>query len=135
MHFRSSLRFDRLIALALAAVAITLFAWGTGSLRLPASTAASDGRLGELAGAAGCRTPRVEDEAGYRLAACEDGSARYVLATFSSAGDQARWLVETLPPGSTYVTGDGWIAYGMPAMVRSLQRNLGGHVLTMERKP
>ncbi|MFD9217267.1 hypothetical protein ACIOWI_28760 [Streptomyces sp. NPDC087659] len=124
---------DRVLALVLAAVAVAVFAWGAGLLHWPFSPDRPGGRLGELAGRAGCRATLEAEEPGHRLASCADGDARYVLVTFTSARDQSEWIADTLPEGASYLAGTRWVAYGHPATVRTLKDRLGGEVLIVRR--
>ncbi|MFE0040999.1 hypothetical protein [Streptomyces sp. NPDC059015] len=124
---------DRVLALVLAAVAVALFAWGAGLVHWPFPEDRPGGRLGELAGRAGCRATLEAEEAGHRLASCVDGDDRYVLVTFTGTGERNAWIADTLPDGVIYLAGARWVAYGHPATVRALHARLGGDVRTVRR--
>lgn len=118
---------DVVAALLLLAAAVAVFLWGVGATDLWGESDRVDGRLGELAERADCRPTLVADEQDYRVASCEAGRTRLVLATFVTERALREWVDDTILEGS-YVEGDLWIAYGEPQVLPGLQRRLGGTV-------
>ncbi|MFE3323422.1 hypothetical protein [Streptomyces sp. NPDC059176] len=123
-HSRSK---DVVAAVVLLAVAVGVFLWGVRAIGVGEESDGADGRLGTLAERAACRPELVADEQEYRVASCEAGGARLVLAAFASERGLREWVDDTIIEGS-YLEGDLWIAYGRPEVLPGLQRRLGGTV-------
>ncbi|MFE7777942.1 hypothetical protein ACFU5O_29380 [Streptomyces sp. NPDC057445] len=123
---------DAVTASLLLAAAAAVFAWAVGGVDLLGEPDRPDGRLAELAGRAECRPTMVAEEKQYRVASCESGSRRIVLATFATERGQRDWVGDTILEGS-YLDGDLWIAYGEPSVLPGLQQRLGGTVRFIDR--
>ncbi|TDD83026.1 hypothetical protein [Actinomadura rubrisoli] len=88
--------------------------------------------LDELAVRTGCALSGQRKAQELQQGNCKNSRGQYVLVSFTTDKGLNSWMEEAKPWGGTYLVGTRWVAVSTPATLQSLQKDLGGRVVSGE---
>ncbi|MBT2209859.1 hypothetical protein [Actinomadura sp. NEAU-AAG7] len=86
--------------------------------------------LDQLAARTGCTLTGHRRAQELQQGNCANSRGRYVLVSFTTDRGLTSWMAEAKPWGGSYLVGTRWVAVSTPATLQTLQKDLGGRIMS-----